>query len=234
MLNDLRAWRAERLLSTRRLSALSGVGHRTIVQIEHGRQTPTFVTIEKLARTLQVEPQQVTEFATALEVRSVSSRVVSSEATSATPAAATIACISSGAAFLTITRRLFGEGRYGILAMIGMTVTAEQIASMRPAVVVLDLGAAGSPMLDLIRAMRQNPVTAQLPIVVTGRSMSNLLDSIMDLGADERLQVIPVPIDAGLRGLSGAVATLVDVASTPLPPTSDDSPNVERTDDVLS
>ncbi len=66
MTKPLRVWRAEHLLSTRRLASEAGTSNKTIVQIENGRQTPTFATIEKITRVLQVDPREVSEFALAL------------------------------------------------------------------------------------------------------------------------------------------------------------------------
>ena len=66
----LREWRAERLLSTKKLSALTGVSNKTILDIEHRKRVPTFRTIQRLSQTLEVEPKEVTEFAEAIEHRS--------------------------------------------------------------------------------------------------------------------------------------------------------------------
>jgi DNA-binding XRE family transcriptional regulator len=71
MTKPLRTWRAEQLLSTRQLAHEAGTSNKTIVQIENGRQTPTFATMAKITRVLQVEPREVTEFALALAERAL-------------------------------------------------------------------------------------------------------------------------------------------------------------------
>jgi transcriptional regulator with XRE-family HTH domain len=75
---SLREWRAERLLSTKKLSALTGVSNKTILDIEHGKRIPTFRTIQRLSEALHVDPKEVTEFLNAIARRSqVSSRGLS-------------------------------------------------------------------------------------------------------------------------------------------------------------
>jgi transcriptional regulator with XRE-family HTH domain len=65
----LRAWRAERLLSTRALAALAGVSNKTIVQLEAGRQLPVFRTMRRLSEALGVAPGEIAEFAAAIATR---------------------------------------------------------------------------------------------------------------------------------------------------------------------
>jgi transcriptional regulator with XRE-family HTH domain len=67
---SLREWRAERLLSTKKLSALTGVSNKTILDIEHQKRMPTFRTIQKLSDALNIEPKEVSEFAAAIARRS--------------------------------------------------------------------------------------------------------------------------------------------------------------------
>lgn len=69
-MRSLREWRAERLLSTKKLSALTGVSNKTILDIEHHKRVPTFRTIQRLSETLKVDPKEVTEFADAIARRS--------------------------------------------------------------------------------------------------------------------------------------------------------------------
>jgi transcriptional regulator with XRE-family HTH domain len=64
----LRKWRVEKLLGVKALAREAGVSNKTIVQIEHGAQVPTFRTIRRLCAALDVEPQDVTEFAAAMEL----------------------------------------------------------------------------------------------------------------------------------------------------------------------
>ena len=68
-MRTLREWRAARLLSTRALAAAAGTSNKTIVQIEHGRQLPTFRTMQRLCTALGVDPGEVAEFAAAIEER---------------------------------------------------------------------------------------------------------------------------------------------------------------------
>jgi transcriptional regulator with XRE-family HTH domain len=68
-MKTLREWRAARLLSTKTLAAASGVSNKTIVQIENGRQLPTFRTMQRLSTALDVAPEEITEFAAAIGER---------------------------------------------------------------------------------------------------------------------------------------------------------------------
>ncbi len=69
-MRSLREWRAERLLSTKKLSALTGVSNKTILDIEHHKRVPTFRTIQRLSETLRVHTKEVTEFFDAISRRS--------------------------------------------------------------------------------------------------------------------------------------------------------------------
>ncbi len=66
MAKALREWRVEKLLGVKALAREAGVSNKTIVEIEHGRQVPAFRTIRRLSAALEVEPQDVTEFAAAM------------------------------------------------------------------------------------------------------------------------------------------------------------------------
>jgi transcriptional regulator with XRE-family HTH domain len=66
----LREWRAERLLSIDRLADQAGTSNKTIVQIENGRQLPTFRTMQRVSGALNVAPAEIAEFAAAIEERS--------------------------------------------------------------------------------------------------------------------------------------------------------------------
>ena len=208
MAKTLRALRAEQLLSTRRLAMLSGASNKTIVQIENGRQTPTFATIEKISRVLRVEPGEVAEFALALAERGrapvAGERILDASGQSA----AQLLCISPVAAFLTVARRLLEAGSYGVTTMIGVVVTAEQVACLRPAVVVLDLGSEAPPTLSLLQCLRGNPATTQLPIVVTGRDRRRLEEVVAGLDAAARQGIIVAPFDRDLGELVAAVTSM--------------------------
>ncbi len=68
-MKTLREWRAAKLHSSKTLSAASGVSNKTILDIENGKQTPTFRTIGRLSQALGVEPGDIAEFAAAIETR---------------------------------------------------------------------------------------------------------------------------------------------------------------------
>jgi len=217
----LRAWRAEQLLSTRRLATLSGTSNKTIVQIENGRQTPTFATIDKISRVLQLEPREVNEFALALTERA---RPSTSDAQSVAPVADSadsvdsadtsdhpathVLCVSAVASFLTVTRRLLESERYGVTTMIGVPVTVEQVARLQPEVVVLDLGTHAPCMLDLMQCLQHNEMTARIPIVVTGRDRRRLGEHVAGLDDAAGQRVTVAPFDRDLRELVAVVESL--------------------------
>jgi len=68
-MKPLREWRAARLMSSKTLAIAAGVSNKTIIQIEHGRQLPTFRTIQRITDALGVEPAEIEEFAAAIEER---------------------------------------------------------------------------------------------------------------------------------------------------------------------
>jgi transcriptional regulator with XRE-family HTH domain len=65
----LREWRAERLESSKTLAAKAGVSNKTILEIENGRNLPTFRTMRRLSEALGVAPTEIEEFAAAIEER---------------------------------------------------------------------------------------------------------------------------------------------------------------------
>jgi transcriptional regulator with XRE-family HTH domain len=208
MTKTLRAWRAEQLLSTRRIATLSGTSNKTIVQIENGRQTPTFATIDKISRVLQVEPREVTEFALALAERSRESSVDTPVASTDGRPVAQVLCVSAVASFLTVTRRLLEAERYGVTSMIGVPVTVEQVACLQPDLVILDLGADAQRTIDLTQGLRGSPAMAQLPIVVTGRDRSRMAEAVARLDDAARQGVTLVPFDRELGDLVATVESL--------------------------
>lgn len=208
----LRSWRAEQLLSTRRLAMLSGTSNKTIVQIENGRQTPTFATIDKISRVLQLEPRDVEEFALALAERA---RPSSSEEQPGEPVvissgrpATRVLCVSAVASFLTVSRRLLDADGYGVTTMIGVPATAEQVACLEPEIVILDLGANAPGTLELMQCMQRNPNTAQIPIVVTGRDRRRLGEHVAGLDDGVAQRVTIAPFDRDLGELVAAVESL--------------------------
>ena len=68
-MKSLREWRSEKLESSKTLSAKAGVSNKTILEIENGRNVPTFKTMRKLSEALGVQPGEVEEFAAAIEER---------------------------------------------------------------------------------------------------------------------------------------------------------------------
>ena len=68
-MKPLREWRTERLWSVRELAARAGVQHKTVIQLEYGRQRPAYATMRRIAEALGVPATEITEFATTLEER---------------------------------------------------------------------------------------------------------------------------------------------------------------------
>ena len=68
-MKTLREWRAERLESSKTLAAKAGVSNKTILEIENGRNLPTFRTMRRLSEALGVAPTEIEEFAAAIGER---------------------------------------------------------------------------------------------------------------------------------------------------------------------
>jgi transcriptional regulator with XRE-family HTH domain len=58
----LREWRRRRLLSQRDLAKKAKVGLSTIVRVEKGGYRPTMRTLRKLAKALDIEPDQLVDW----------------------------------------------------------------------------------------------------------------------------------------------------------------------------
>ncbi len=71
-MRTLREWRTERLWSVRELASAAGVTHKTLIQLEHGRQRPHYATMRRIAAALGVAPGDIFEFAAALAERGAS------------------------------------------------------------------------------------------------------------------------------------------------------------------
>lgn len=209
MTKPLRTWRAEQLLSTRRLAAEAGTSNKTIVQIENGRQTPTFATIAKISRVLEVEPREVREFALALAERA--REAIDTLPAASTPPTTHVLCVSALPSFLTVARRLLATERYAVTSMIGVAVMVDQIACLHPDLLVLDLGVETRQTLDLMRQLRGIPATRDVPIVGTGRDGRRLEERVAGLGDVVRQSVTLVPFDQDLRALLAAAAALTGV-----------------------
>ncbi len=67
-MQSLREWRVKKLMIQRQLGRAAGVNPRTVMNVELGRQIPRLLSIQRICNALGVEPEDVTEFATALEV----------------------------------------------------------------------------------------------------------------------------------------------------------------------
>jgi transcriptional regulator with XRE-family HTH domain len=68
-MKTLREWRAQRLESSKTLAVKAGVSNKTILEIENGRNVPTFRTMRRLSDALGVAAGEVAEFAAAIEER---------------------------------------------------------------------------------------------------------------------------------------------------------------------
>jgi transcriptional regulator with XRE-family HTH domain len=66
-IRPLRELRRRNLFSIDALAKAAKVSTKTIVEIEHGRQTPQLATIKKISGALAVDPFEVMEFRDAIE-----------------------------------------------------------------------------------------------------------------------------------------------------------------------
>ncbi|HUG15700.1 MAG TPA: helix-turn-helix transcriptional regulator [Thermomicrobiales bacterium] len=189
MAKTLRAWRTERLLSTRGLADLAGSSTKTIVPLENGRQTATFATIGKLSRVLAVAPRDVVEFAQALDVRAGIASQPTPDAAPAQRRRTHVYCVSSSRALQPLADLLLQTERYGVTSVIRVPVTPSQIACARPDVIVVELDA-GSP-LDLLRGLRDQADTDSIPLIVTSTDRRALEQSGIP-----RLTIVPLDHDA--------------------------------------
>ncbi|CAN5546206.1 hypothetical protein BH23CHL5_BH23CHL5_02020 [soil metagenome] len=70
-MKTLREWRLERLLSVGELSRRSSVTKKSLIDLEYGRRPNVhYDTIRRVCEALDVQPTEITEFASALEERS--------------------------------------------------------------------------------------------------------------------------------------------------------------------
>ena len=65
---SLKEWRARRLLTVRGLAKAAGVAPATVYKVENGLSAPQFRVIQALSQALGVDPENVTEFAAAIEL----------------------------------------------------------------------------------------------------------------------------------------------------------------------
>ena len=67
-MTSLREARLQALLSMRQLASKAGVSPTTIYLLESGQHSPHLLTIYKISRALDVEPAEIDEFRSAIEV----------------------------------------------------------------------------------------------------------------------------------------------------------------------
>ena len=68
-MRSLRDWRIDKLLSGRELARAAGVTHKTLIDLELGRRTPTFATMRRISEVLGVAATDIAEFAASVERR---------------------------------------------------------------------------------------------------------------------------------------------------------------------
>ena len=66
-IRPLREVRRRNLLSIDALAKEAGVSTKTIVDLEHGRQSPRLGTMRKISDALKVDPFEIAEFVEAIE-----------------------------------------------------------------------------------------------------------------------------------------------------------------------
>jgi transcriptional regulator with XRE-family HTH domain len=66
-MRTLKEARAKRLLTVRGLAEAAGVAPSTVYLIENGRSVPRFDAIRKISAALEMQPQDIKEFAAAIE-----------------------------------------------------------------------------------------------------------------------------------------------------------------------
>jgi transcriptional regulator with XRE-family HTH domain len=168
----LRAWRTERLMSTRRLADLAGSSNKTIVQLENGRQTATFATIEKLSRALNVTPRDVIEFARAIDVRAGVGGDMAAVTERTARRKAHVFCVSDANVFEPLAILLLETGQYGVTTVVGVPLTPERVACAQPDIVVLDVDSRS--IRELLHGMLDDRAGNPAPIVVTARDRGSL------------------------------------------------------------
>ena len=85
-MQTLKAVRAARLLTIRRLAERAGVAPATVYLIENGRSVPRFDAIQKLSAALDVEPGDIAEFQAAIEGVATGKAHAGAEGQALTPA----------------------------------------------------------------------------------------------------------------------------------------------------
>jgi transcriptional regulator with XRE-family HTH domain len=222
MAKTLRAWRTERLLSTRRLAELAGASNKTIVQLENGRQTASFVTIEKISRVLGVEPRDVIEFSRAIDARAGTIAPVGPAGDAVGPPAHVV-CVGGAGTLLTLTRRLLetelerNRNRYGVTTIIGVPVTVEQLACLQPDMLIIDVDADARFALELVRGLPGYAGTRDVPTILTGHDRQLLEAGAAETARDGAPAVTIAPLDRDQRALVAAVESLISQVAVASP-----------------
>ena len=90
---------------------------------------------------------------------------------------------------------LQSKGFYVTLLGDGIHVL-ETVEKTRPDLIIMDIGLPTISGLDIIRQLKQQARTADIPIVaLSGYTNDNLLDAIIEAGVDARLSKPPVLAD---------------------------------------
>lgn len=162
-METLRAWRAERLMSTRRLAELAKTSNKTIVQIENGRHIPSYATIAKICRALEVSPRDVVEFARALDTRG---GLVSRPSPAKSGPARRVICVGDSGDVVALVQRLLATGVYEATRLGSTDDAFDAIVAARPDVVILALESGRPAGWDLLCRLRADPVSREIPVVV--------------------------------------------------------------------
>jgi transcriptional regulator with XRE-family HTH domain len=208
-MKSLRAWRAEQLLSTRRLAALAGTSNKTIVQIENGRQLPSFATIAKICRALGVSPRDVSEFGDALDRRGGKPPAANLPAPDGNRQSIRVVCVSESTAVLVLAQRLLEHERFEVTTLIGAGGTFDYIRRARPDVTIVELEPSRPFGWELLEQLNADPVTGSIPVIIRARDAWLVNPSHVRSAPDQRPSFGQDSDDRELSALVGAVESVV-------------------------